>query len=457
MARILIVDDERSMREFLDILLHKSGHEVTVALHAEAAFTLLERERFDLTITDINLGAGRPDGLAVLSRVKEKDPQTEVIVITAFATTENAVQAMKAGAHDYLIKPFKVDELNVVVQKALEKRALVLENVLLRSKLAAQHPDGIIGKSAAMRAVYQLVDKVAPTRTTVLITGESGTGKELVARAIHAQSRKTGPFVPVNCGAIPANLIESELFGHLKGAFTDAKEAKPGVFGAANGGTLFLDEIGELPLTSQVSLLRAIQEKRVRPVGATKDVEVDVRIIAATNRDLAADVKAGRFREDLFYRLDVVRIHVPPLRARPEDVPLLAQHFIVRTCAQLGRSPMRLTAEARQRLDAYAFPGNVRELENLIERAVTLAEGDEIGAAALPGPLRPSTSPVLELSEHFDLEARLGEIERGYLLAALDRAKGVKKDAAALLGITFRQFRHRWKKINNEGDDDEAE
>ena len=457
MAHILVVDDELSMREFLEILLGKNGHDVVVAPDAERALALFDADVFDLVITDLNLG-GRVTGLHVLEQAKKRRPDTEVLVITAFATKETAIQAMKAGAHGYLTKPFKVDELVVVVNKALEKRALVLERSLLRDTLAGRTFDAMVGKSAAMKQVYALVEKVAPTKTTVLISGESGTGKELVARSIHTRSpRANAPFVPVNCGAIPDTLIESELFGHTRGAFTDAREAQPGLFGAADGGTLFLDEIGELPLQTQVALLRAIQEKRVRPIGSAKDLEVDVRIVAATNRDLAAEVKAGRFREDLFYRLDVVRIHVPPLRARREDVILLAQHFLARYCAELGRAPMHLSGAARQRLDAYAFPGNVRELENLVERTVTLADGLEIGADALPGPLRQATPPLEEIGEGFDLQERLDAIERSYLLSALDRARGVKKDAAALLGLTFRQYRHRLKKLGGtlaEGDDE---
>jgi two-component system response regulator PilR (NtrC family) len=316
-----------------------------------------------------------------------------------------------------------------------------------------------------MAALHVLIGKVAPARTTVLISGESGVGKELVARALHQKSgRGQGPFVPVNCGAIPEGLIESELFGHVKGAFTGAQGAKQGLFQAAGGGTLFLDEIGELPLALQVRLLRVIQEKRVRALGATEDEEVDVRVIGATNRDLAAEVQAGRFREDLYYRLNVIQIRVPPLRERREDVLLLAEHFLRRFGAEHGRGQLALSREAKKRLDEYDFPGNVRELENLIERAVTLSDGPEVTLDALPAPLRPKGSPGPLAAEGpllpgFSLEAHLSGIEQALIERALSQAGGVKKNAAALLGLTFRQFRHRLKKLSPglSADDDETD
>ncbi|MBS2026063.1 MAG: sigma-54-dependent Fis family transcriptional regulator, partial [Deltaproteobacteria bacterium] len=317
-----------------------------------------------------------------------------------------------------------------------------------------------------MQAVYQLVEKVAPTRTTVLVTGESGTGKELIARALHKRStRGEGSFVPVNCGAIPEGLIESELFGHVKGAFTGAATAKDGLFTAARGGTLFLDEIGELPLALQVKLLRAIQDRRIRPVGSNEDLEVDVRLIAATNRDLAQEVRAGRFREDLYYRLNVIQLRVPPLRERREDVIRLAEHFLRRFAAERGAESLALSLAARKRLDEYDFPGNVRELENLIERAVTLADGPEVTVDALPGPLRamPSAAPGPmsdsgPLPPGFSLEAHLAGLEAQLMERALRQANGVKKDAATLLGLTFRQFRHRAKKIEgSDAPDDELD
>jgi two-component system response regulator PilR (NtrC family) len=320
----------------------------------------------------------------------------------------------------------------------------------------------MVGRSGAMQAVFELVDKVAAPRTTVLITGESGVGKELVARAVHARSpRAQQAFVPVNCGAIPEGLIESELFGHVKGAFTGAQSDKAGLFQTAEGGTLFLDEIAELPTPLQVKLLRAIQDRRIRQVGGTEDVEVDVRIVAATNRDLPAEVRAGRFREDLYYRLNVVQIRVPPLRDRREDILLLADHFLRRFGAEHRRPQLRLSREARRRLDEYGFPGNVRELENLIERAVALSDGDEVTLDALPAPLRgaPSLAPDGPLPPGFSLEAHLAGIERELIDRALAEARNVKKDAAAKLGLTFRQFRHRLKKLSGEenGNDPEGE
>jgi two-component system response regulator PilR (NtrC family) len=452
MARLLVVDDERSMRELLEILLGNAGHEVECASAAAAGVRAFEERGHDLVLTDIMLG--RSSGMDVLRAVKAKSPATEVIVMTAFSTTEGAIQAMKLGAYDYVTKPFKVDELQLLVQKALEKQDLRRDNEILRGRLdGGKRYQGLVGGGTAMQAVYTLLEKVAPTRTTVLITGESGTGKELVARALHERSpRAKQPFVPVNCGAIPEGLIESELFGHARGAFTGAQGAKEGLFTTAQGGTLFLDEIGELPLGLQVKLLRAIQDRRIRPVGANEDIELDVRLVAATNRDLEAEVRSGRFREDLFYRLNVVRLQVPPLRQRPEDVLLLAEHFLRRFGAEQDKPKLALSRETKRRLDAYDFPGNVRELENLIERAVALADGPELTVDTLPGPLRPVQSgPPAEtgaLPPGFSLEAHISSIEQSLLERALAQAGGVKKDAAALLGLTFRQFRHRLQKLS---------
>ena len=455
MASLLVVDDERSMREMLEILLTGAGHEVELAANVPEAIRAFGERTHDLVLTDLKLGKG--SGFEVLRSVRQKSPQTEVIVMTAFGTSEGAIQAMNLGAYGYLTKPFKRDELQVVVLKALEKRALAQDNSLLREQLASRTRfAGLVGKSAAMQAVYVVIEKVAPARTTVLITGESGTGKELVARALHARStRAEGPFTPVNCGAIPEGLIESELFGHVKGAFTGAQDARPGLFAAASGGTLFLDEIGELPLGLQVKLLRAIQERRIRPVGAHEDVELDVRLVAATNRSLTEEVRAGRFREDLYYRLNVVQIRVPPLRERREDVLPLAEHFLRRFGAEQGRGILRLSKEAKRRLDAYPFQGNVRELENVIERAVALSSGNEVTVDELPAPLRLASLPTGgvpegELPAGFSLEAHLTEIERLLMDRALVDARGVKKDAAARLGLTFRQFRHRAKKLAGE-------
>jgi len=462
MARLLVVDDEQSMRVFLEVLLTKAGHTVELAADLASAQRAFAAAEFDLVITDLRLG--KKSGLEVLKKVKSERPETEVIVMTAYASDESDLEAMRLGAYDYVAKPFKKnDELLLLIEKALEKRALAQrglllakDNELLREQLAARGRFGnMVGRSAAMQSVFSVIEKVAAVRTTVLITGESGVGKELVARALHARSpRSAAPFVPVNCGAMPEGLIESELFGHAKGAFTGAQGAKQGLFQAAQDGTLFLDEIGELPQGLQVKLLRAIQERSIRPLGENADIEVDVRLVAATNRDLATEVRNGRFREDLYYRLNVVQIRVPPLRERREDVLPLAEHFLRRFAAEQGRGRLTLSADAKRRLDEYPFAGNVRELENLVERAVALSSGSEVTVEALPAVLRGGAASAISsegpLPEGFSLEEHLESIERTMIDRALAAAKGVKKDAAAMLGLTFRQFRHRVKKLAGE-------
>jgi two-component system response regulator PilR (NtrC family) len=460
MASILVVDDEASMREFLEILLTKEGHQVAVAADVPGALRRLAEDEIDLVITDLRIGAG--SGMEVLRAARQGSMGTEVIVITAFATTENAIQAMKLGAHDYVLKPFKVDELRLVVQKALEHRALLQENRVLRHRVGDRSPlgDTILGRSPAIEEVRQLVAKVGPTRTTVLLTGESGTGKEVVARAIHAAGpRRDQPFVAVNCGAVPEGLIESEFFGHQKGAFTGAAEARPGLFEVAGGGTLFLDEVGELPPQLQVKLLRALQERRIRRVGGTTDIAVSARIMAATNRDLQEDVRAGRFREDLFYRLNVIQIRLPPLRERREDLPEFCAHFITRFAADLGLPAPALSPEAMRLLQAHAWPGNLRELGNVLERAVTLATGEVIGPELLPpglrgAGLRPAADATELPPEGLDLQAHLDAIERRVLEKALARAGGVKTEAARLLAMTFRSFRYRLQKFGIGGGED---
>ena len=453
MAHILVVDDEPSMREFLQILLSKQGHEVATAGDVAGARERLRAGDFDLVVSDLRLG--RDTGLDLLRHVKESTPQTEVVMVTAFATTENAVQAMKLGAYDYVLKPFKVEELKLVVEKALEHRALVAENRVLRHRVGERRPhaDDLIGASPAIEEVRQLVEKLASTRTTVLVTGESGTGKEVVARAIHARGdRRDQPFVAINCGAIPEGLIESELFGHEKGSFTGAVGAKPGLFEVAGSGTLFLDEVGELPSPVQVKLLRVLQERRIRRVGGQSDISVSARIVAATNRDLEAEVRAGRFREDLFYRLNVIQVRMPPLRERAGDLPLLAEHFLERFAGELGRRKAVLSPEALRLLQAHAWPGNIRELANVLERAATLAEGDVIEPAVFPPSLRGSPAeippgPAAELpTDGLDLQAHLDAIERRLLEQALERTSGVKTEAARLLSLTFRSLRYRLAK-----------
>jgi two-component system response regulator PilR (NtrC family) len=460
---ILVVDDERSIREFLAICLRRAGHSVHVAENGAQAVKLLEDgEELDLVITDLKM-PGALDGLGVLDEVKQRSPDTQVLVVTAYATAETAIAAMKRGAYDYLTKPFKVDEIAVVVDRALERQALVRANAELREKVQGKYRlASLFGKSPAMQRVFELIRKIAPTRTNVLITGESGTGKELVARALHFEGpRAQKPFVAVNCGAIPETLLESELFGHVKGAFTGAASAKEGLFAAADGGTLFLDEIGELTAPLQVKLLRVLQERKIKPVGDVDEVAVDVRLVAATNRDLEAEVATGAFRQDLFYRLNVIQIHLPALRQRREDLPILVDQFIRRYAGELGRRIQGLTPEAMAALSTYDFPGNVRELENIIERAVTLETSPRIGREALP-PLEsarapsPPSGPELELpAEGIDLDRLLADYERDIVMKALKQADGVRKEAARLLGITFRSFRYRLAKLGIDAGADE--
>ncbi len=456
-ARVLVVDDERSMRDFLEIFFRREGMDVATAGDVDQALALIEADDFDLVMTDVQMPG--KNGLELLRSVKESSPETVVIVVTAFATAETAIDAMKQGAYDYLTKPFKVDELRLVVNKGLEKKLLTLENKRLRSELRTQSRRRVlIGTSAAMQRVYELMAQIAATRTSVLVCGESGTGKELVARGIHDLSeRRDKAFVAVNCGAIPENLLESELFGHVKGAFTGAVQNKPGLFEVAHGGTLFLDEVGELPATLQVKLLRAIQEKTIRRVGGNADLVVDVRIVTATNRDLHADAQTGRFREDLYYRLNVIQITLPPLRERMEDVPLLAQHFLEKFAREQGKAASRFSDAALERIHAYDFPGNVRELENTVERAVALSRSEPIEASVLPAALLAPRAPLAQQAlpaSGASLDELMNSFERDLLLAALASGGGVKKRAAQLLGITFRSFRYRLEKL---GLDDPSE
>ena len=452
-ARILVVDDERSMQEFLEIFLRREGYEVETAGDVDTAVAILESNEIDLIITDMQMP--EKTGLDLILEAREVAPEAIVVVITAFATTDSAISAMKEGAYDYLTKPFKVEELRLVLEKALEKKLLSVENRRLRKELRSQTRDrNIIGHSAPMQEVFDLIAQVAETKINVLVTGESGTGKELVARAIHDQSdRQEFPFVAINCGAIPEQLLESELFGHARGAFTGAVSNKEGLFEAATGGTLFLDEIGEVTGALQVKLLRALQEKTIRRVGETVDRKVDVRIVSATNRRLEDEVAAGRFREDVYYRLNVIELTLPPLRDRTEDIPLLTQHFIRKFADELGKDVEGMDAEAFETLSQYSFPGNVRELENLIERAVALARTPIISTELFPPTITEDrsveASPRIP-SEGLDLEQVLGDFERSLLLEALKLQGGVKKRAARLLGISFRSFRYRLEKLGIE-------
>jgi two-component system response regulator PilR (NtrC family) len=451
-ARILVVDDERSMQEFLEILLRREGYDVTCAGDVDSALLALESDDFDVVISDLQMPG--KTGLDLLHALRETSPETVALVMTAFASTETAIAAMKEGAYDYLTKPFQVDEIRLVLEKALEKKLLARENRRLRSELRSQiRQRALIGSSPVMQRVYELIGQVAETKANVLISGESGTGKELVARAIHAASdRRDRPFVALNCGAIPENLLESELFGHVKGAFTGAVQNKEGLFETADTGTLFLDEVGELPPSVQVKLLRAIQEKAIRRVGGTSDRKIDVRILAATNRRLEDEVAAGRFREDLYYRLNVIQIALPPLRERPEDVPLLVQHFVDKYAGELGKEIGGASEEAMGRLLEHSYPGNVRELENVIERAVALSRGGTIEVDALPpNLLQPAVDGAVRSSvlppDGANLDNLVNDYERGLLLEALERVGGVKKRAAKLLGVSFRSFRYRLQKL----------
>lgn len=461
-GRILIVDDEASLREWLSIYMKRQGHTAETVAGGQEALDLLRSEEFDLVLTDLKMPG--ISGLEVLRGVRARWPATQVVVMTAFATPETAIAAMKEGAYDYLTKPFKIDEIGLVVSRGLEKRALIRDNTLLRQRLVGQYRfENLIGKSQAMQGVFDLSRRVASTKSNVLITGESGTGKELVARALHtASDRASGPLVAINCGAIPESLLEAELFGHVRGAFTGAVSDADGVFLAAHGGTLVLDEIGELPLSLQPKLLRALQERRIRPVGASRDRAVDVRLVAITNRDLQEEVAEGRFRQDLFYRLNVIQIEIPPLRDRRADIPLLVHHFVRRVALEQNKLIEGIAPEAMQALLHYAFPGNVRELENLVERGVALAPGPILTPEELAPPASSSPSPTSPLStsglgtapesplvppEGLLLDDVLAAVERRYLESALSRANGVRKDAARLLGITLRSLRYRLDKL----------
>jgi two-component system, NtrC family, response regulator PilR len=447
-ARILVCDDEASLREMLQILLRREGYRVDVVDGVHAAREQLgSADPYDLVITDLVMPDGT--GMEVLDAVRARSADTQILMVTAYATTEQAVEAMRKGAYDYVQKPFKNHELLATLEKALEKRAIVAENQTLRAEISARWSEGqLIGKSPAMDRLRDLIKRVANSTTSVLITGESGTGKEMVARALHFQSpRADEPFVVLNCGAIPENLIESELFGHIKGAFTGAIAAKEGLFRAANGGTLFLDEVGELPPPLQVKLLRVLQDRKVRPVGGSAEVEVDVRVVAATNRDVESEVEAGTFREDLFYRLNVIRIEAPPLRERPEDIPVLAGYFLQKHAALQGRR-LEFSPEAMRWLAQQSYAGNVRELENIVERGVTLAPGHTVNREDL-GDTHPSkkTASISQIPEgNFDLDNYLTQVEKELLFRALDQAGGVRTKAAELLGMSFRQFRYRLAK-----------
>lgn len=462
-GNLLIVDDDLSMREMLEVMLTSEGYSVDYAEDGARAIEILSHKTFDLIISDIRMGS--VNGLAVLKEAKKRSPETIVIMISAFATTETAVEAMNYGAYDYIPKPFNVEEFKKTIRNALERRTLDSEKEALEAELQKTYHFGrIVGNNPKLLKIYNTIKQVAETRTNVLVTGESGTGKELIARAIHENSsRKEMPFTVIHCAGIPETLMESELFGHRKGAFTGAVEDKEGLFEASQGGTVFLDEIAELTHAIQVKLLRVVHEKVFKRVGETKDIEVDIRIISATNKNLEDEVIAGNFREDLFYRLNVIHINVPPLRDRKEDLPALAQHFLEKFSKEMGKSIHKLSSYALDMLSRYNFPGNIRELENMIERSVATAATNIILPESLAlsshkqakikeKALASETLPTPSIPpEGMDLEGLLAETERQYVLKAMEISGGVKQKAADLLGISARNLRYRLEKIEKAG------
>jgi len=467
-ARILVVDDERSMREMLAILLRREGHEVAVAENGRTAIDLLNQRPFDLIVSDARMPD--VDGLEVLRHARSVNPAIIAIMVTAYGSPDLIRGVAQLGVNDYVEKPFNTDVLRFRIRKELDRRRLQQENVLLKRAMHSAHQfSNIIGNSAPMRQVFELVETIAATGSTVLVTGESGTGKELIARAIHVGSpRSDRPFVAVNCGALTETLLDSELFGHMRGSFTGADANKKGLIEVADKGTIFLDEIGEMSPMLQVKILRVLQERRFRRVGGTEEVEADIRIIAATNRDLAKMVAEGQFREDLFYRINVIPVRLPPLRERAEDVAMLAEHFVAKFAAQMTKTITGISGAALNYLMSHPWPGNVRELENAMERAVALERTPSILPESLPETVRgaapvmispaaaaaaaaaaadaPPPRPVLD--KGFDLEQHVQHLEREYIAEALRRSGGVKVKAAELLGMSFRSFRYYMKKYN---------
>lgn len=452
--KILVVDDEKSMCEFLEIMLKKEGYDVTSTTSGKKALELLDNNLYSMVFTDVKMPG--VDGFEVLRKTKEASPDTVVLMITAYGSPEGAVTAIKEGAYDYITKPFRVEEVKLTIKKSLERNDLIKENIRLRQEIEERYKFwNLIGKSPKMQRVYELVEKVSQTKANVLITGQSGTGKELVAKAIHYNSaRKDRSFITLNCGAIPENLLESELFGHMKGSFTGAIANKRGLLEMAEGGTLFMDEIGELPLPLQVKLLRVIQEREFKRVGGTEDIKVDVRIISASNQDLQQKVAQGVFREDLFYRLNVIQIKLPPLRERKEDITLLTNHFIRKYSAETGKEVEGIAPEALELLLSYDFDGNVRELENIIERSITLETSPTITERHIRSYLNErmiskSMPPSLEIPEEgMDLNKVVEDLEKAFILKALEHTEGVKKKAAELLGMNFRAMRYKLAKYD---------
>ena len=445
MENILIVDDEKSILDLLSVVFKKEGYGVKTASSGAKAREILEKEPVDLVITDIKMP--QTSGMDVLKFAKDLNPETPVILITAYGSIKQAIDALKAGALDYVVKPFDVEELKILVARGLEKLHLKQENILLKRDLKDRYGfEKMVGKSRTMQEIYTLIEKVAATDSTVLITGESGTGKEMAARAVHAQSpRRDASFVSINCAALPENLLESELFGHTRGSFTGAVADKKGMFEAATRGTLFLDEVGEMSPWTQVKLLRAIQERVVRRVGGNDEIPIDVRIIAATNLDLKKRIVEGKFREELFYRLNVISFEMPPLRKRTEDIPLLIGYFLEKYCAKLAKPMKRMTPDVIGLLEAYHWPGNIRELENVVERVVAIEDRETVTAACLPleivNPQRKEETQFL-FRPGFNLSAYVDELTKKYVNQALQVTAGNLRQAAPLLGISYRTLRY---------------
>ena len=452
--RLLVVDDEPSMREFLEILLAQEGYEVATASSGEEGFKIYRQLEPDLILTDVKMPG--MSGLDLIREIHALDAAIPIIAITAYASADDAIRAVREGAYDYLSKPFQIEDLRIIIRNALEARRLRRENVELRRSIDEQHRFGeIIGKSPQMEEVFNLISRIAASKANVLIIGESGTGKELVARAIHkGSSRADRPFVTVNCTAIPENLLESEMFGHVKGSFTGAVANKQGLVEAAHTGTLFLDEVGDISLAIQAKLLRFLQDRGIRRVGGTDEKKIDVRIIAATNKKLEKEMEEGNFREDLYYRLNVIRIRLPPLREREEDIPLLMDHFLKKFAAEQGKNIRKVSSLVMRVLCNYHYPGNVRELENIIERCVTLEQSDQLTAENLPPKLIEGTqdtpSPLTETEiphDGIDLNRTLDNVERDLINRALGITGGNRSRAARLLGISFRSLRYRLVKL----------
>ncbi|MCG8423925.1 MAG: sigma-54 dependent transcriptional regulator [Proteobacteria bacterium] len=448
---VLVVDDDREMCLLIHDAMSRRSYDIAWELDAAAARTTLESQPFDVVVTDIKLG--KVNGLALCKHIAESTPDVPVIVITAFGSMKTAVAAIRAGAYDFITKPIDMDALALTLDRAMRYRELQDEVTRLRRQVTgASRFDELIAESLAMKKIYEMIRQVADLDTSVLVTGESGTGKELVARALHnAGSRKDRPFVAINCAAVPPSLLESELFGHVRGAFTDAKTSRTGLFVQADKGTLFLDEIGEMSPEMQVKLLRVLQERKVRPVGGTNEVEFDVRMISATNRDLETEIAEGNFREDFYYRINVVQIHLPPLRSRGNDILLLAQHFIDNTRARTGKNVEGITVEAAQKLLDYDWPGNVRELENCIERAVALTKFEKLVVGDLPEKVRDYESTKLVIGgddpEQFPT---LEELERRYIRRVLEATRGNKAQTARILGMGRRTL-YRWLERMDDG------